>query len=249
MQAACRATETWKLLRPDGRPPSIWLAARVVRLGAGSLAQALQKVSQALRLQGKIPASARGKEAVVRLELCPAPKAAAHVERHTAWCRSSEATCPHLEKVGDGWIECAELKRQLAKHREGVRIPQDEYSWDVKHDTKVDKPSGLKGLLTVLGPTVLTGLLVWKLKDREIDRIKKQVTRSPNDQHALIKSVLDARRMTYSYDTSKKVFILPGASITLLPGGGAEFRDRRGKKTKATKSNLLSVLFDFVERI
>lgn len=238
-----RAAETWELLKPDERPPSIWLAARAARLGAQTLADALRKVSQALLLEGKIPAGERNGDLFVRQALCPQPDAAVQLQRHTAWCKLSGKTCPHLGEQGDGWIAC----KALAKKREGVSAP------DVFNVApNVPKPGTGKGalssLLKILGPAALTGLVVWKSQQHKIDQLRKTPGTS-GEQYQLINAVLKARRMTYSYDTSKKVFTLPGASIALKPGGRVEFTDRRGKKTKATKENVLSALFDFIERI
>ena len=117
----------------------------------------------------------------------------------------------------------------------------------------VPKPGTGKGalsnLLKILGPAALTGLVVWKSQEDKINRLRQRSPGTANEQYQLINSVLKARRMTYSYDTSKKVFTLPGASITLKPGGKVEFTDRRGRKTRATKENVLGALFEFIERI
>jgi hypothetical protein len=238
-----RAAETWELLKPDERPPSIWLAARAARLGAQTLADALRKVSQALLLEGKIPAGERNGDLFVRQALCPKPKAAVQVQRHTAWCKVGEKQCPYLGEQGEGWIEC----RALPQQREGLTSP------DVFNVApNVPKPGTGKGalssLIKILGPAALTGLVVWKSQQQKIDRLRKPPGTS-NEQYQLINAVLKARRMTYSYDTSKKVFTLPGASIALKPGGKVEFTDRRGKKTKADKEKVLGALFEFVERI
>jgi hypothetical protein len=239
-----RAAETWELLKPDERPPSIWLAAKAARLGADTLAKALRKVSQALLLEGKIPAAERNGDRFVREALCPKPEAAVQRQRHTAWCKQGAGQCPYLGEEGEDWIECKALQQK----REGVSAPQ------VFHVApNVPKPGtgkgSLSGLLKLLGPAALTGLVVWKSQEQKIERLRSRVPGTSNEQYQLIDAVLRARRMTFSYDTSKKVFSLPGASITLKPGGMVEFKDRRGRKTKAPKSDVLSALFEFIERI
>ncbi len=239
-----RAAETWELLKPDERPPSIWLAAKAARLGAQTLADALRKVSQALLLEGKIPAGERNGDLFVRQALCPRPDDAAQIQRHTAWCKLGERQCPNLGELGDGWIEC----QALQKERQGVSAP------DVFNVApNVPKPGtgkgALSGLLKILGPAALTGLVVWKSQEDKINRLRSRSPGTSNEQYQLIDAVLKARRMTYSYDTSKKRFTLPGASITLKPGGSVEFTDRRGRKTKAKQQDVLGALFDFIERI
>jgi hypothetical protein len=239
-----RHQETWEILKPDGRTPSIWLAAKAARLGVDTLAQALRRVSQALRLEGKIPAGERGEDRFVREALCPNPEAAMQIKRHTAWCQLGQNSCPHLGEHGDGWIEC----RALGSHRQALTAPE---VFNVAPN--VPKPGtgkgSLSGLLKILGPAALTGLVVWKTKELEIERLRSRTPGTANEQYQLINAILKARRMTYSYDTSKRTFTLPGASIAIKPGGLVEFTDRRGRKTKAKKAELLSELFDFVERL
>jgi hypothetical protein len=237
-----RAAETWDLLKPDERPPSIWLAAKAARLGAETLADALQKVSQALLLEGKIPAGERNGDRFVRQALCPKNEAAVQVQRHTAWCRLGDQKCPYLGEQDDDWIEC----RALPKAKEAVTAPR---VFNVAPN--IPKPGdkgSLSGLLKILGPAAITGLLVWRSKEKEIEQLRR-TPGTTNEQYQIIDSILKARRMTYSYDTSKKVFTLPGASIALMPGGSVEFRDRKGRKTKANKNQVLTSLFDFIESI
>jgi len=239
-----RIADTWELLKPDGRSPSIWLAAQAIRLGADSLSSALRKVSQALRLEGKVPAVHRGEETFVRLALCPSIKSAVKTARHTAWCEEQYGRCKFLGEVGDGWVECKALPRAEGSAREGA-----DYWWDFKNQTQTDKPkSTLTSLLKMLGPAALVGLSVWKAKEKQIDMLRKPPG-TTNEQYNVIAAVLKARRLTFSYDTSKKVFQLPGASISLKPGGGAEFQDRQGRVMKATKKDMLTKLFEFVESI
>lgn len=237
------AAETWNLLKPDERPPSIWLAARAVRLGAQTIADVLQKVSQALLLEGKIPAGERNGDRFVRQALCPEHESAVQLQRHTAWCKLGQKQCPRLGEQDDDWIEC----RALPTAREGVTAPK---VFNVA--PTVPKPGtgkgSLSGLLKILGPAALTGLMVWRAKEKEIEKLR-QPPGTTNDQYQIINAVLKARGMTYSYDTSKKEFRMPGASIALLPGGTVEFTDRKGRKTKANKQQVLSALFEFIESI
>lgn len=238
-----RAAETWNLLKPDERPTSIWLAARAARLGAQTLSAALRKVSQALLLEGKIPAGERNGDRFVRQALCPKNEAAVRLQRHTAWCRMGEKQCPYLGEQSDDWIEC----KALPTAREGVTAPR---VFNVAPN--LPKPgtskSSLSSLLKILGPAAITGLLVWRSKEKEIEQLRK-TPGTANEQYQIINSILKARRMTYSYDTSRKVFSMPGASIALLPGGAVEFTDRKGRKTKANKHQLLGALFEFIESI
>lgn len=239
-----RHRETWELLKPDGRTPSIWLAAKAARLGVETLAQALQRVSQALLLEGKIPSGERGDDRFVREALCPKSEAAVQVKRHTAWCKLGQKTCSYLGEQGEGWVAC----RALGSKRQALTAPE---VFNVAPN--VPKPGtgkgALSGLLKILGPAALSGLVVWKTKEMEIERLRSKVPGTTNEQYQLIDAILKARRMTYSYDTTKKTFTLPGASIAIKPGGLVEFSDRRGRKTKAKKESLLGELFDFVERI
>jgi hypothetical protein len=154
-----------------------------------------------------------------------------------------EQKCPHLGEESDDWIAC----KALSTAREGVTAPR---VFNVAPTTP--KPGtgkgSLTGLLKIMGPAALTGLLVWKAKEKEIEKLR-QPPGTANDQYQIINAILKARGMTYSYDTSKKVFRLPGSSIALLPGGTVEFTDRKGRKTKANKQQVLSALFEFIESI
>lgn len=194
-------------------------------------------------MEGKIPAGDRNGDRFVRQALCPKNESAVQLKRHTAWCKLGEQRCPYLREEGEDWIECG----ALPKGRQGVSAPE---VFNVAPN--VPKPGtgkgSLSGLLKILGPAALTGLTVWKAKELEIEKLRKPPG-TASAQYQLIDAILKARRMTYSYDTAKKMFTLPGASIALMPGGNVEFTDRQGKKTKAGKQQVLSALFDFIERI
>jgi hypothetical protein len=232
------ASEIWGLLVPNERPPSIWLAAKINRLGGcDDLPSALTRVSLILHKHGLIPSSSRGEgdatEVVVRDALCPDHEAAVQTRRHTAWCKLKGQVCPHLAKYGDGWAKCKALDQQ----REGAW-------WDLQQPKEEPKQKGgLGGLLKILGPAALTGLAVWKMKEREIAMLKRPPNTS-SDAYSIVKNVLKSYGLTYAYDTDKLMFKLQRGTITLDRKGGARM-EGKGKKMRATKANLLDKVFEF----
>lgn len=282
------ASEIWGLLVPNERPPSIWLAAKVSRLGETDLPSALTRISLILHKHGLIPSSSRGEgdmmtEVVVRDALCPDHNAAMQVRRHTAWCKLKGQTCSNLAKYGEGWVKCKALDQGDAEgevvpfnpapdqkepyppggklppdsgrslpqlNRELQRTVKDEPKpkgaawWDIQQPTEEPKQKGgLSGLLKILGPAALTGLAVWKMKEREIEMMKRPPNTS-SDAYTIVKNVLKSYGLTYAYDTDTLTFKLQRGTITLDRKGGARM-EGKGKRMRATKANLLDKVFEF----
>ena len=236
------ASDTWERLKPNGRPINFLLAARAVRLGCDSLTCALSKIGEALGRSGKIPASVREQEAVVREALCPDHSATLLMKRHTAWCRRMDRTCPHLLDEGPDWVSCDAL---------GVAPHDHETQAGLFDMTKVaPKEKGfLFSLLKILGPASLAGLAVWKAKEEEISQLRQKAGVS-GKQYNIVNSVLKSQGFTYSYDTSTRIFGLEKGSIKLTPDGGAIMFDKlKGRRLVATPDDILSKLFQFLPRV
>jgi hypothetical protein len=237
------ASDTWERLKPDGRPTTFWLAARTVKLGCDSLTCALNKITEALGRAGKIPASIRQQEAVVRSALCPDHSSALLLKRHTAWCRRMDRTCPHLLEEGDDWVSCDALGVAPHDHETQAGL------FDVSRAAPQQK-SFLSSLLKILGPAALTGLVVWKAKEKEIATSRQKPVSATGKQYNIVNSLLKSQGLTYSYDTSTRTFGLEKGYIKLTSDGGAILFDKpKGRKLVATPDDLLSKLFQFLPRV
>lgn len=240
------ASEIWGLLVPNGRPPSIWLAAKINRLGGcESIPSALTKISQILHKNGLIPASHTEDESqvVVRDALCPDHDAALQVKRHTAWCKLKGSTCPNLMKYGENYAKC----KALLQERQGSG-----YWWDLKNQQQQKKEpekkrGGLSTLLMILGPAAITGLTVWKMKEREIEMMRRPPNTS-SDAYDIVNNILKAHGLTFAYDTDTMTFKLQKGTITLTKQGGASMQGR-GKRMKATKRDLMDKVFEFASAL
>lgn len=256
------AFEIWGLLKPDEKPPSIWLAVKARKLGCSSLPEALLRVSQSLLKQGKIPAVIRGKDVLVRQQLCPSSEDAVATKRHTVWCQVKSQKCQYLKGTGDDWVKCG----ALGLDREGwdpqlVDVVLDDYPpkkadllmdtlprgpLDTSTPSKDPKKSTLSGILKILGPAVLTGLGVWHQMQRREKALRRRMDPASRDpQYDFVRVVLKANRKTFSYDTSTRTFKFPKGSIKLTPRGGAVFV-HQGKRFTATKKDFDDSLFNFV---
>ena len=255
-----QASQTWGLLKPNGRPLSFLAATRLTRLGCDTVACGARLLGTALNLEGKLPAVERNGELLVREALCPSPDDAVKVKRHTAWCRRGGQECPHLDDEGDGWVACARLgtgDEGTGDEREAfdpaivdiALTPQEKkggYWWDLDTSKKQEsKPSSkLSDLLKMVAPAALAGLAIWRAKEKQIAMLRR--TPGTGDrQYKMVRSVLKAYKKAHTYNTDTRTFKMGRASIELQSNGGALFTAKNGRKTRVKKGKVLDFLFEF----
>jgi hypothetical protein len=154
-----------------------------------------------------------------------------------------ERTCPHLLEEGEDWIACDALGVAPHDHETQAGL------FDVSRAVPQQK-SFLSTLLRILGPAALTGLVVWKAREKEIAQLRQKPVSATGKQYNIVNTLLKSQGLTYSYDTSTRTFGLEKGSIKLTSDGGAVLFDKpKGRKLVATPEDLLSKLFQFLPRV
>lgn len=222
------ARNAWKLLSPVSRSHPLFLRVHLAKFQCDSAACLARKAGALLAMQGKLPASVREGEIVVREDLCPQPESSVLIKRKTAWCQRMTRSCPMLRSHGPDWVECAALQPDIVsppnvvvRERRGgiLDILMGLLSVDFKNQPYTST-------LKVTAP-----ILLWKAIQEQRKRRPPPETIVKQTKN-LVRSMLIKRKLPFSVDPQGWFFLRDsGDKIRVLKTGDVEFRPRVGTPT------------------